>query len=222
MKRLLVMAGAFALVVAACSSAGGNGVATLDDPGSSASDTIVDGSGTPSSDLTDEEALIAFAACMRANGVEDFEDPTIESDGSVGFGFGPQGGGDERPFGDVDRETVRTAFEACSDELGGLAIGPGGSDFDQGSFEDTFVEFAACMRENGVQMDDPDFSNFGPGQGGGPGDGNGGGGPFGDIDPNDPNVQAALSACQDIFGGVLPGGPGRGPGVGGQGSDGGA
>lgn len=220
-KRLMVMVGALALVVAACSSSGGSGVATLEDPGSGVTDTGVDGSGTAPSELTDEEALIAFAACMRDNGVEGFEDPTVASDGSVEFGFGP-GGGDEQPFGDVDRETVRAAFDACSDELGGLAIGPGGENFDQGSFEDTFVEFAACMRENGVQMDDPDFSNFGPGQGGGAGDGSGGGGPFGDIDRNDPTVQAALSACQDIFGGVLPGGPGRGPGGGGQGSGGGA
>jgi hypothetical protein len=220
MKRLMVMVGALALVVAGCSSSGGNGVASLEDQGTAGTDTVVDDSSTASSDVTDEEALIAFAACMRENGVEGFEDPTVASDGSVEFGFGPRGG-DEQPFGDVDRETVRGAFDACSNELGGLAIGPGGGNFDQGTFEDTFVEFAACMRENGVQIDDPDFSNFGPGQGGGAGDGNGGGGPFGDIDRSDPTVQAALSVCQDIFGGVLPGGPGRGPGGEGQGSDGG-
>ena len=33
-------------------------------------------------------------------------------------------------------------------------------------FQDTFLEFASCMRDNGYDMPDPDFSNFGqPGQG---------------------------------------------------------
>ncbi|MCH8991206.1 MAG: hypothetical protein IIA44_05580, partial [Acidobacteria bacterium] len=66
-------------------------------------------------------------------------------------------------------------------------------------------------------VDDPDFSNFGPGQGGGGGDGPGGGGGGlfgGQFDPDDPEVQAALEACQDIFGGGF--GP-RGGGGGGNG-----
>ena len=39
------------------------------------------------------------------------------------------------------------------------------------------------MRDNDYEMNDPDFSNFGPGGGGG---GGGGGGPFGVIDRDDP------------------------------------
>lgn len=212
MKRLLIMLAAFALALAACSSSGGAQVATLDDAGS----TTTAGEDSPSADQTDEEALLAFAACMRENGVENFQDPTVNADGSVDFQFRGGGQDGENPFGDTDRETVQAAFQACSDDLDGVALGPGGGDFDISEFQDTFVEFAACMRENGVQMDDPDFSGgFGPGQGGG----GAGGGIFGDLDPDDPDVQAALEVCQGIFGNDLPGGggPGGGPGGGGPG-----
>ncbi|MEE8456868.1 MAG: hypothetical protein V3S28_02360, partial [Acidimicrobiia bacterium] len=63
--------------------------------------------------------------------------------------------------------------------------------------QDNFLEFAVCMRENGYDMPDPDFSNFGqPGQGGGQGRGQLFGG---DLDRNDPAFQSAFAACEDIF-----------------------
>jgi len=209
MKNLAIILGAFALLLSACSGSGGAQVATLS---GSPSTTVAGGTdgGSPTDGVwTDEERLLAFAACMRDNGVDGFEDPILNADGSVDFGFGPRSGDGADPFGGVDRDVVRAAFQACSGDLEGLAFGPGGGDFDPAEFQDTFVEFAACMRDHGVQMDDPDFSSFGPGQRGE------GGGPFGDIDFDDPTVQDALDACQSIFGGILPGqggGPGGGPG----------
>lgn len=215
MKRWLMAFAALAVLASACGGASSDGVATLDE----ASVALVEDIEDAASGISDEEALLAFSQCMRENGVENFQDPVVDADGSVGFGFGRGGGGgqDGGPFGGVDQEIVQAAFQACSDNLEGLAFGPGGGDFDQGEFQDTFIEFTACLRENGLEVDDPDFSNFGPGQGGGGGDGPGGGGGGlfgGQFDPDDPEVQAALEACQDIFGGGF--GP-RGGGGGGNG-----
>ena len=204
MKRIALIVAVLALVTAACSGSDGGGVASL----SEATEALPSDGETPAgSEATDEEALMAFAACMRDNGVTEFEDPIVNADGSVDFSFRGTGGGDG-PFGGVDRETVQAAFDACSTELEGLALGPGGGGFDAAEFEDRFVEFAACMRDNGVAMDDPDFSSFGPGQGGGQG-----GGPFGSLDLDDPNAQQALEACQELFADFAPrlgGGGGRG------------
>lgn len=208
------------LMLAACSGSDDDGVASLNN--GQTNDATDDGAGDATgAAATDEEALLAFAQCMRDNGVENFQDPVIGDDGGVGFGFGPGpgGGGDDGQFGGVDQETVQAAFEACSENLQGVAFGPGGGNFDPSEIQDNLVEFAACLREQGLQVDDPDFSNFGPGGGDADGGdlGQGGGIFGGDLDPGDPDVQAAIEVCQESLGGFGPGGggPGFGPGGGG-------
>ena len=194
MKRTFLILSAFALVVAACSGDGGSGVASLEE----LTPDLAVAPADVSQDGLDEDGILEFAQCMRDNGIEDFEDPDIGADGSVGFGFRDFGG-------DVDRETMRAAFEACQEHLGGIAFGPGGRD--RSEIEDTLYEFSVCMRENGFDMPDPDFSNLlnGPGDGEG-----GGGGPFGGaFDPEDPAFTSALEACEDVFGGGLRFGGGR-------------
>ena len=209
MKRWILLLAAVALVSAACSSSGGTGVASITESGDvvSSEDPADESTQIDDSAQTDEEALIAFAACMRDNGVPEFEDPTLNADGSVDFSFRSGGQVEGEPFGGVDRDVVRAAFDTCAANLEGLALGPGGGGFDTAEFEDQFVAFAACMRDNGVQMDDPDFSSFGPGQGGERGNG-----PFGSLDFDDPAVQAALEECQELFTDFAPriGGGGRG------------
>jgi hypothetical protein len=66
------------------------------------------------------------------------------------------------------------------------------------------------MRDNGYDMDDPDFSSFGPGAEGEPAEG-ARVGPFGEIDQDDPDFVAANEACGEILGG-LPRVPGQGRG----------
>lgn len=188
MKRTLIALSACALILAACSGDGGTSVASLEeldaDLGIETEDVPFDG--------IDEDAVLAFAQCMRDNGIEDFEDPDIGADGSVGFRFG----GAQRNS-EAERAEIRAAFEACQEHLVGLAFGPGS--IDRSEIEDTLYEFAVCIRDNGYDMPDPDFSNFLGGQGGG---GGGGGGPFGeDFDPQDPEFQSALEECEDVFGG---------------------
>ena len=161
-------------------------------------------------DLADEERLLAFAECMRENGV-DFPDPVVEADGTVTFGFRPGGGGGLQRLGEIGRDRdLPAAREACEGMLGGLAFGPGQGGFDLIELQDTLLEFAQCMRDNGVDMGDPDLSRFGPGAN----DDDQAGGPFGPsvaIDIDDPDFAAAFAVCQQQLpqagrGSRLPGG----------------
>lgn len=206
--RLMVLVFVIGLVATACGGNGdsSSGVASLDTGDAAATDNATSGEQAVD-EVNQEQAMLDFAACMRSNGVE-IEDPTVDADGNVQFG-GFRGASTED--GEIDREAIRTAREACEEELEGVALGFGGrGDIDITELQDTMVEYASCMRTNGYDMDDPDFSNLGPGAGGDrePGEG---GGPFGAIDQTDPDFISAQEVCQDVLGGF---GPGSGPGLG--------
>jgi len=176
------------LVATACGGNEGNGVASIEGDPTTAGE---DSSSRPTA--SEEETLLEFAACMRDNGVVDFEDPVVNPDGSVEFGFAG-GVGSADPFANVDPDVVEAAFAGCSDALLGLAFGPDGR-FDLVAFQDTLLEFAECMRDNGIDVDDPSLADFAPGNG----EGGGFGGPFAELDIGDPDVRAAFEACQPIF-----------------------
>jgi hypothetical protein len=205
MKRLLPLVAVIALVAAACGGDDTNaGVASLDITDADAASVS---EAEASAEVDQEAALLEFAACMRDNGVA-MEDPTVDADGNVRLNFRGNAGPGEEGF---DRETVQAAREACAEYREVLSFGF--EDRDSTEFEDQILEFAACMRDNGVDMPDPDFSSFGPGGEGGEGEGPRG--PFGEIDPEDPAFQAGLEACQDILAGFGP--DGTGPRFGGRG-----
>ena len=201
--KLVVLFVAFAVIAAACGESADEGVATLSD-----TDTVVLEAEAAAAGA-DEDALLVFAACMRDNGVPNFEDPAVNEDGSVDFGHG----GGEGTFDDVDRDAMEGAFDACQEDLEGVAFGPGSGDFDVTEMEDTMVEFASCMRDNGYDMDDPDLSNFGPG-GNGTGEPGEEGGLFGGFNEDDPEYQVAFDVCQDILAGFESGGAGVAGGTG--------
>ncbi|MCY3892032.1 MAG: hypothetical protein OXF65_01930 [Acidimicrobiaceae bacterium] len=156
-------------------------------------------------DLTDEERLLEFAQCMRDNGV-DFPDPVVEADGTIAFGLRPgrgSGGQDGEGLQAIGRDPdLPAARDACLEIIEGLALGPGGQNFDESQVElmDRLLEFAQCMRDNGVEVPDPDPNALGPGSGGGR--------PFGGLDFDDADVSAAFEVCGDR----LPARPGRGGG----------
>lgn len=208
--KLLVLVAVVGLVAAACSGSGDDGVAvaSLETTEVGVADAV-DGDVDPvAADPVDaEQAMLAFAACMREAGV-DIEDPTVDADGNVQFG------GIRRPAlesGEIDREELTAAMSACQEDLEGVALGIGGrADVDQTELQDTLVEYAACMRTNGYDMDDPDYSGTGPGS---EEPGEGGGGPFGQIDRTDPDFVSAQEVCEDILGGLPGRAGGRGPGA---------
>jgi hypothetical protein len=202
--RLVVLVAAMAVALTACGGSSGARVASIED----ATFDPATNTTTEAGVVDEEAAVLAFAECMRDQGVTDFEDPDIGADGSIEFRLRGQA-----EASGVDRETMQAAFEACRTEIEGLAFGPGS--VDRSEIEDDLVEFAACVRDNGYDMPDPDFSAMGPGQGGEEGQG----GPFAGIDPDDPAFRSAVDACQEIFGGLPFGGrgPGGGPDEGGDG-----
>ncbi len=191
--RLLLVVPALALILSACSSGSTDQVATLSGDSASAS-------ATPTLSAAQREQMaLQFSQCMRKNGVPNFPDPTVDQNGNLVLR--PPAGIAGLSTGDL--QTLRTAFQACSQYAEGLRAGFSGQDRQQ--MEDAILAFAQCMRANGYNMPDPQFGSQ-PSAGASPGDG----GPFGSINRNDPAFQKAFSACQD----KLPGFGGRGLGGG--------
>lgn len=200
-RTLLGSIAVLGVVLSACSGpTSGTGVASLEDVSAS---TPVAGGAEAVADLDVEAQMLAFAQCMRDAGV-DMEDPTVDADGNLGFGAFRGPGQDAEQTGPP--EGFREAIDQCQPLLDGLELGFGRGD--ETDLQDTMLEYAQCMRDNGYAMDDPDFSNFGPGSGD-DGERAPGGGPFGGVDFDDPAFQTAQSACEDVLGGFGPGGGAR-------------
>ena len=187
---------ALMLALSACGSAADavdTGLATLEGG-------AVTGQGVAAeAEVDPETALLAFAACMRDSGFPEFPDPEVNADGDIEFG---RRGLSETGI-DPRSEEFRAARESCGQTLDGLALGPGRGvqAFEDAEFQDLLIEFAACLRGGGLDVDDPDFSRV-PGEGG-----PGGRGLFGDdFDPTDPENQAIIEGCQEEVGFVGPGG----------------
>lgn len=210
---LLLAVLVLALAATACggedAAAADDGVATLvsGEDAAATADTADDAG--EDEEVTEEE-LLAWVECMRGEGVE-IDDPTVDADGNLTLA--PAGGG-ARPAagagegGGFDREAQQAATEACGQpplQRGGFEF----SDEDLTAMQDAQLAFAQCMRDLGHDVADPSFDE-GPGAGRGL---------FGDLDMQDPAVQADLETCQTgAFGEDGPQfGGGRGAGPGGQG-----
>jgi len=194
---------ALLLLLAVCLAACGGAAADEGDEVASLSDTST--TAPVEGELDPEAAAIAFTECMRENGV-DMEDPTVDADGNVVPGMptdlpDPNEGEAAVPIDGALGEEMQGAFEECGDLLEGTAFG-----FTQGDvtgLQDELLELAQCLRDQGLDVADPDLSG-GEVEGGGPG-----GGPFG-IDFQDPEVQAALEVCEEFMPNL--GGPAGGVG----------
>jgi hypothetical protein len=224
MRKGLILVAILAFFAAACSAgnAADPGVATL-----SGSDSSTTTTAPADSNADSEQAMLDFAQCMRDNGLPDFPDPVVGSDGSLSFGFRGQGAGDAGI--DPGSDAFRTAMQACGDKLQGIAFGGNRGQFDPTQLQDQLLAVASCLRDKGYDVTDPqlDFTGGGPAGGQrGPTAGSEGqtgppeGGRFQIFGPNfdltDPDNQAALQACADSVGmqgfglrvGGAPGGPG--------------
>lgn len=171
------------LVLAACSSGGETpSVASLE---SGSEDASLNAEAQDSDPIAaSEEAMLAFVQCLRDQGI-DVADPTVDADGNlqlppIQFTVGPD---------DASTEPQLSEFEdliaPCEEFLAGVVLeGP-----PQGAteFEDSLLEYAQCMRANGVDMPDPDFSS-----GGGVID-------LGTQDGDDKPFAAADEECREIL-----------------------
>jgi len=121
--------------------------------------------------------------CFRAEGI-DFPDPTLDANGNVEFDT-------SFDLSVYDQEELSAAQAACSEELSRVIMGFVGTDLT--GLADGLLEYAVCMRENGFDLPDPDFGDLA------------GSGPFGEIDQDDPDFQAADEACRDVLQSIVPG-----------------
>ncbi|WP_219460320.1 hypothetical protein [Nonomuraea rhizosphaerae] len=141
-RKIIIAAGLLALAAAGCGSAPSSaGVASVT---TSSAAPASSASASPTAGVDREEQGRQFAACMRKNGV-DMPDPD------------PDGGGAAfKALAGADENKVREALEACR-SLAPVRDAKELTPEDQ----DRMRQFTACMRENGVDMPDPDFSGKG-------------------------------------------------------------
>jgi len=144
------------------------------------------------------DAGIAFARCMRANGI-DMPDPRTDENGVIGVEPGDDAGAG--PDGTPPSRRFRSAERECRKHLKDLAPAPLSPEQAE-EFRQESLAHAKCMREHGVNFPDPQFSedgsavvDIGPRSG---------------IDPDSPVFQRAQQRCRQ-----LQGGPGSAPGTGG-------
>ncbi|MGI5490156.1 hypothetical protein [Microtetraspora malaysiensis] len=131
-------------------------------------------SASPTGSADPQEQGRKFAQCMRDHGVE-MQDPDPNGGGGMVM-TGKQG----------DKDKIKKAADACR------AYSPFG---ERGEARPEDVErlrvFAQCIRDNGVDMPDPDANGQMVG-------GNA------DLKPDDPKMKAAIEACRDKM--PMPGG----------------
>jgi hypothetical protein len=184
---------AILVLLTACTST--SGVATIDGAdGTTPTPSASAGSEDP------EEAMFAFAECMREQGI-DMPDPVIRRF-EAGGGEGDDGvvtdeadpGDDGGPNFDPNSDEFLAAQEECEHHLEGLdALEPGEQQELTPEQEEAFLAFTECMREHGIDM--PDM-----GTGGAIRIGPGEEGPS--FDPFSDEFQAAREACNHHLEGV--------------------
>jgi len=147
-SKTIAMASVTGLVLAlsACSSTGqSSGIAQLGNPTSNPT-ASAKAAGSA------EDQAIAFAQCMRDNGV-DFPDPTVDAQGNPSFAgaFDRSKSGGINPGG----TSFRTAITACADLAKGLQIGGGGGGgFDQTAIKEALYTYTQCLRDQGLDVGD--------------------------------------------------------------------
>lgn len=199
---LAVASVALVALLAACSSpaASTSGVVSLASvaPGASA--------GPSASAESPEQAMLDYAQCMRDHGI-DMPDPVFNTTGGGGGTVTQEGPG-------LDPKSApgfQAAEDACRHFMDDVKRNTNAKPMTAAE-QQAFLDFAACMREHGVDMADPTFEGGGVSiQIGGPGPKDGGI----KIDPQSPAFAAAQTACQhflqDAGLGKFGAGPGTGP-----------
>lgn len=190
----LLLALTVLLALSACTAESQAQVASLDEGGGP------DRASAAASEEDDEEQLVKWTECMRENGI-DMPDPAVNEDGGmlIARRVDPPAGGGASAAADPFGEDFRRAREECGDppRVGGALTAQ-----DRRELQENALKLAQCMREEGINdFPDPDFSSSGPGTG--PREAQRMEGPFGGIDLDDPDVQAAFEVCRE----KMPGGP---------------
>ena len=141
--------------------------------GCSSSPAAGDPAGTPAAGSSQTPSGVAYAECMRKNGVPSFPDPNqnggIKINAKKGSGVDP------------NSPEFKKAAQACQ------SLRPAGVGSTNGAASEKALKFAECMRSNGV----PNF----PDPKGGGGIQIGGNG----VDPQSPAFKTAMQKCRSLL-----------------------
>ena len=206
-RRFVVLAVPLAVVtlglstfgVTARADDGDDDVATLGTDATDSTDPSSSDAATGPASTDPEQAMLDYAQCMRDHGI-DMPDPQFSADGTGGrltiqhepTGSdvpGPQPG--DAVFDEAE-SACRPLMEAA---LSDVTVDPER----QAEMREQMLDYAECMREHGVDVPDPVFSDNGmvTMQVGGPG-----------VEPlDDATFTAANAACSDGTIGMAVGGP---------------
>ena len=148
-----------ALMASACSDSGGSPeIASLET--ASANTPEDDSNGDVDPEAESEAAMLAFTQCLRDQGI-DVDDPTIDADGNMQLPpiniEVPDVVTDPEELPDMSE--FEDMIAPCEEHLEGVVSTF--SPADTTEIEDMLLAYAECMRENGVDMPDPDFSSSG-------------------------------------------------------------
>jgi hypothetical protein len=187
-------------VIAACGSASSSSTTSSSSATSTTASAATGGSGTASS------RRAALAACLKQHGVTLPARPagappggapgSGSATGTNGTGTTPRRGffGGGGAF--AANPKFRAAFQACGAKFGFR----GGQGFRARISHTTITKYAACVRQHGYDLPNPNFSGKGP------------------IFPaniqSNPKFQAASRACQSLLIPARPNGSGSGAGTG--------
>jgi hypothetical protein len=148
-----------ALMASACSDSGDSAeIASLDTDSANTSED--DSNGDVDTEAESEAAMLAFTQCLRDQGI-DVDDPTMDADGNMQLP--PISVEVPDVVTDPDELPDMSEFEdmiaPCEEHLEGVVSTFSSADTTE--IEDMLLAYAECMRDNGVDMPDPDFSSSG-------------------------------------------------------------
>ena len=145
------------------------------------------------SDVSEEELALQFAQCMRDQGIDEWPDPVANADGSIditGGGVVGPGPASEVAFGS---DEVQAVIPTCGPIIAGASFLPNNGGGMTTETEDQLLAFAQCLRDEGIDVSDPDLSAGAAGL------------LDWEFDPEDPGNADAIEVCQTLFAGAVGG-----------------
>ena len=159
--RAALVAAITIVSLAACGGGGGDGsgaqVASIDDTSPDATTDGTTEDTTADAPTDPEEAMLAFTECMRDHGV-DMPDPQMAKPATGGA---KPGNAVIAVEGNPDDPTFQKANEACEPLMANMRSDLEDDPERLAEMKEQMLEFAQCMRDQGVDMPDPTFDENG-------------------------------------------------------------